>query len=159
MEHILAALMLPNRLAIEVSLVTGLRIGDVLNLRTHQLKERFTVREQKTGKNRSIRLPKNLLSDLRAISGHSFVFEHRYTRDRPRTRQSVYKDVKRAARLFRIKKLQISPHTARKVYAVSKYQSGKSLKEIKSLFNHSSEAVTMVYALADALTRGEKNLP
>ena len=36
-EHILAALTPPNRLAMRVSLATGLRIGDVLNLRTEQI--------------------------------------------------------------------------------------------------------------------------
>ena len=37
MGHILAALTLENRLAVTVSLVTGLRIGDVLNLRSCDL--------------------------------------------------------------------------------------------------------------------------
>lgn len=49
-KHLLAALMPPNRLALEVSLATGLRISDVLNLRTERLEERMTIRELKTGK-------------------------------------------------------------------------------------------------------------
>ena len=52
-EHLLAALMPPNRLACEVSACTGLRISDVLNLRTAKLAERFSVRELKTKSDRS----------------------------------------------------------------------------------------------------------
>ena len=57
-EHILAALSPENRLACEVSLATGLRIGDVLALTPEKVrKQRFTVREQKTGKTRTKLFP------------------------------------------------------------------------------------------------------
>lgn len=70
-----------------------------------------------------------------------------------RTRQAVYKDIKRAARLFRLPaQLQVSPHTARKVYAVAAYQTSGSLKRVQALLQHSDEAVTMLYAMADELT-------
>lgn len=58
MNHVLAAMMPANRLAIEVSMATGLRIGDVLQLTREQAeKGRFTVYEAKTGKRRPVRLP------------------------------------------------------------------------------------------------------
>lgn len=48
---VLAALQPTNRLVFEVMLVTGLRVGDVLNLRTEQVqRQRFTVREAKRAK-------------------------------------------------------------------------------------------------------------
>lgn len=56
-EHVLAALTYDNRLVMRVMLHTGLRIGDVLALRTAQLKPRFWVTEQKTGKRRLVGLP------------------------------------------------------------------------------------------------------
>ena len=68
-EHLLAALMPPNRLACEVSACTGLRISDVLNLRTTKLSERFSVREFKTGKIKRVRLPRSLLDRLLAQAG------------------------------------------------------------------------------------------
>lgn len=143
-----------NRLAIETSLVTGLRIGDVLQLRTEQLrKERFTIKEQKTGKSRRIRLPQQLRDDLLKQAGRFYVFEHRTDQRRPRTRQAVWKDLHRAATLFRLpKSLTIAPHSARKIYAVSQYQSSHSLQRVQRLLNHSDEAVTMLYAMADELT-------
>ena len=152
-EHILAALTVPNRLAMEVSLCTGLRIGDVLNLRTVQLKERMTVREQKTGKTRRIRLPEPLFNRLMGICGKIYVFEGRLDYTKPRTRQAVFKDLKRAAKAFRIKE-NLAPHSARKIYAVAEYKrTGGNLKRVQQLLNHSDEAVTMLYAMADQLTK------
>lgn len=151
MSHILAALTKENRLAILVSLTTGLRISDVLNLRTCQLKKKFTITEQKTLKKKLVRLSDGLLNELIAIAGSIFVFEHRCDPRRHRTRQAVYKDVRRAATAFRID-VNVSVHSARKMYAVKQYKRTCSIERVKELLNHSSEAVTMIYALADQLT-------
>ena len=68
----------------------------------------------------------------------------------------MYKDLRRVATLYRVdgKKLieHISPHSARKVYAVEAYQKTRSLRKVQELLNHEDEAVTMLYALADVLT-------
>lgn len=150
---ILAALMPANRLALEVSLCTGLRIGDVLGLRTEQVKkQRFTLKEQKTDKTRRVYIPGDLRDELLKQAGKYFVFEGRCSACRPRTRQAVYKDLRRACTLFRVRGAHVSPHTMRKVYAVSQYQRTKDLAKVQGLLNHSSEAVTMLYAMADELT-------
>lgn len=156
MSHILAALTYENRLAITVSLLTGLRIGDVLNMRSRDLlKDRFTITEEKTLKRRTIRIPNKLRDELQAIAGKIYVFQNRLSARKHRTRQAVYKDIKRAARAFRIKS-NISCHTARKIYAVSEYKKDFSVARVKKLLNHSSEAVTMIYAIADELTERKK---
>lgn len=153
MAHILAALTYENRLALTVSLLTGLRIGDVLNIRSRDLlKDRFTITEEKTLKRRTIRIPNKLRDELQGIAGKIYVFENRLSARKHRTRQAVYKDIKRAARAFRIKS-NISCHTARKIYAVSEYKKDFSVERVKKLLNHSSEAVTMLYAIADELTK------
>lgn len=152
MGHILAALTLENRLAVTVSLVTGLRIGDVLNLRSCDLlRERFTITEEKTLKRRTIRIPAKLRDDLQRIAGKIYVFENRLSARKHRTRQAVYKDIKRAAKAFRIKS-NITCHTARKIYAVTEYKKDFNVARVKKLLNHGSEAVTMIYAIADELT-------
>lgn len=153
LQHILAALTPPNRLACEISLYTGLRIGDVLELKTAQLKPRMTIQEGKTGKRRAVRLSDELYRRCMAFSGHTYIFPGRLAGTRHRTRQAVYKDIKRAAALFRVgKALQISPHTCRKVYAVCALDRGASLAKVRQLLNHDSEAVTMLYAMADEIT-------
>lgn len=152
MSHILAALTLENRLAIITSLVTGLRISDVLNIKSDMLsRERFTVTEKKTLKRRVVRLPLKLRAELKKIAGYVYVFEGRLDSLKPRTRQAVYKDIKRAARAFRVD-VNIAPHSARKIYAVNEFKKDMDIKKVQKLLNHSDEAVTMIYAMADQIT-------
>lgn len=150
-EHILSALTPENRLVCEVSLATGLRVSDVLMLTPQKVrKQRFTIREQKTGKTRCIRLPKELVDRCLACAGAHYVFENRLNGRKPRTRQAVYKDLKRIASLFGCKK-NVTPHTARKVYAVDEFEKTGNLKKVQKLLNHSDEAVTILYAMANVV--------
>jgi len=154
LSHLLAALTPPNRLALEISLATGLRIGDVLAMRSDQLRtanqRRFTVRQAKTGKNRRIQLPLELYNRALALAGRCYVFEHRLDWRKHRTRQAVWADLKRIARMYRCK-ANVAPHSARKVFAVDQYRKG-GLKRTQELLGHSQEAVTVLYAMADELT-------
>lgn len=152
-SNVLAVLMPENRLACITSLTTGLRISDVLNIKTAQLKKRFSVREKKTGKLRTVYLSDELLDELLKIAGKIYVFESRTDYRKPRTRQAVYKDIKRASVAFRVPaSLTLSPHTCRKIYAVKQYRRTCDISKVQALLNHSSEAVTMLYAIADTLT-------
>lgn len=153
MSHLLAALTPHNRLALEISLATGLRISDVLGIKTEAVRQgqRFTVRELKTGKTRRVSLPVELHARAVAIAGRAFVFEHRLDWRKPRTRQAVFKDLKRIAKMFRIKE-NVAPHSARKIYAVEALRRTGELKRVQTLLNHSDEAVTALYAMSDTLT-------
>lgn len=157
LSHILAALTYENRLACEVSLRTGLRIGDVLALKTRKIFKcgRFTIKEQKTGKPRRIYLPQDLLEKMRNNAGRYFVFENRVDPKKSRTRQAVFKDLKRAARAFRVSE-NIAPHTMRKAFAVEWFEKTKDLKKVQTLLNHSDEAVTVLYALANCVDNKRK---
>lgn len=135
----------------------------MLNMRTKDLfRERFTVKESKTGKSKRIRLPKELRAELLSYAGSIYVFQGRNDPKKHRTRQAVYKDLKRAQGLLRVKNRQISPHTARKIYAVNALGRYGSMKKVQQLLNHSDEAVTAIYAMADELTerrlKGRKSL-
>lgn len=154
LSHVLYALTYENRLACKVAIETGLRIGDVLSIRTEQLRKKngFTITEQKTGKKRSVRLSAALKKELQNISGAVFVFEHRTDPTKHRTRQAVYKDIKRAAKLFRVKQ-NLTPHTIRKLYAVESLRKTGDLDKVRKLLNHDSIEVTMLYALADILSK------
>ena len=46
----------------------------------------------------------------------------------------------------------LSPHSARKIYAVAEMRRG-GLERVKRLLQHESEAVTLIYAMADELER------
>lgn len=146
-DFVLAALTPKNALIMRTALHTGLRIGDVLSLKTDQLQSRFWVTESKTGKRRQIGLPEPLLSDIKNQAGGEWAFESKST-GRPQTRQAVWKDVKRAAAALRLPQ-NIGPHSARKVYAVELLAKYGDIERVRRALNHSSYAITMIYAMAD----------
>lgn len=152
-DLVLSALTPENRLVMRVALHTGLRIGDVLALKTSQLKPHFWVTESKTGKKRQVGLPEPLLSDLKKAAGEVWVFEGR-SPGKPRTRQAVWKDVKRAAKAFRLP-ANIAPHSARKVYAAELMERYGDLDKVRRALNHRSETITLIYALADQQRRAK----
>lgn len=147
-ELVLAALTETNRLVMRTALHTGLRIGDVLALTPDRLQPHFWVTEQKTGKPRQVGLPEPLLTDLKNHAGEYWVFPGRNPTQH-HTRQAVWKDVKRAAAAFRLRQ-NVAPHSARKVYAVDLLKKYGDITKVKRALNHSSEAVTLIYAMADA---------
>lgn len=136
-----------NRLVMRLLLHTGLRIGDALRLRTAELKPNFWITEQKTGKRRQVGIPEPLLSDLREAAGDEWVFPGAVA-GKHRTRQAVWKDVKRAAAAMRLPQ-NIGPHSARKVYAVELLEKYGDLDRVRRALNHGGIEVTLIYALAD----------
>lgn len=152
-DLVLAALTPQNRLVMRVALHTGLRLSDVLALKTEQLKPHFWVTERKTGKRRQIGLPEPLLTDLKKAAGKEWVFEGR-SPGKPRTRQAVWKDVKRAAKAFRLS-ANIAPHSARKNYAAGLLEEYGDIDRVRRALNHSSESVTLIYAIADQQRRAK----
>jgi integrase len=146
-DLILAMLTEKNALIMRTALHTGLRIGDVLSIKTDRLSPRFWVTEHKTGKRRQVGLPEPLLSDIKKTAGKIWAFENPRT-GRPQTRQAVWKDVKRAAHAMRLPQ-NAGPHSARKVYAVDLLAKYGDIERVKRALNHSSESITLIYALAD----------
>lgn len=146
-EQVLNLLTPENRLVMRTLVHTGLRISDVLQWKPAQLKPNFWVTEQKTGKRRQVGLPEPLLSDLRAAAGEYWVFPGRDPTQH-RTRQAVWKDVKRAAAACRLT-ANAAPHSARKVYAVELLEKYGDIERVRRALNHSSVEVTLIYAMAD----------
>lgn len=146
-DKVLAVLTPRNALVMRVALHTGLRVSDILSLKTAQLGPHFWVTEKKTGKKRQIGLPEPLLSDIKNQAGEVWAFESPRT-GKPHTRQAVWKDIKRAARAFRLPQ-NVGPHSARKVFAVELLEKYGEFERVKRALNHSSDAVTLIYTMAD----------
>ena len=131
----------------ECALDTGLRISDVLSLRAAQIgSQRVTVHESKTGKTRRVYLRRALWERLKAIAGSLYVFEGRDSPDKHRTRQAVWKDVRRAAKAMRVK--HVGCHTARKVYAVDIYRR-KGLVATQTALGHDRPETTLIYLASE----------
>jgi site-specific recombinase XerD len=150
-EQVLHLLTYENRLVMRTLLHTGCRISDILSLKTYQLKPNFWITEQKTGKRKQIGLPEPLLSDLRSAAGEVWVFPGSDPR-KHRTRQAVWKDVKRAAAAMRLT-ANAAPHSARKVYAVELLNRYGDIDRVRRALNHGGLEVTLIYAMADKRLR------
>ena len=138
-----------NALALRCSLETGMRIGDVLGLEVKQITGRtISYTAQKTGKADKKVISADLAKRLRQISGKKWVFEGRFG-DKPRCRQTVWKDVKKAAKILKITE-NVACHSARKTYAVEEFHE-KGLNAVQKELQHDRASTTLIYAFSDLL--------
>ncbi len=145
-----------NALALRLSLETGLRVGDCLALTPKDIDgQTITFTAQKTGKRGKKKISADLARRLQKISDKNFVFVGRFG-DKPRTRQAVWKDVKRAAKAAGIKDKNMSVHSARKTYAVEDLHEN-GFKHTQKELQHERAETTMLYAYSDILFGGEKS--
>ena len=155
MEHVFAALTPANRLVCRVAAHTGLRVGDVLALRTEKLRPQMWVTEAKTGKRRRVNLPKRMFEEIKAQAGETWVFPSARDPEKHRTRQAVWADVKRAAKAFRMPQ-NVGVHSLRKRYAVEQLErSGGNYAKVQRLLNHADMSTTMIYAMSYQLYRAK----
>lgn len=150
MQRVLNLMQEDNRLVCEVMLKTGLRVGDVLQLRCEKLRARITVREMKTGKRRSIYLGLKLARKLRRGRRRGWVFPSPRDSQKHRSRQAVWVDMKKAAELVGVR--GVSPHSCRKIFAVE-YRKRYGIAAAQRVLNHDNRSVTVLYALSDVLSK------
>lgn len=155
-DAVLSLLTEGNRLACAVALRTGLRIGDVLSLRREQIAPRMWITESKTGKRRQVGMPTALAKEVKRYSesvapSSPWAFPGRKP-GAHRTRQAVWKDVKRAAASMRLK-TNAAPHSFRKVYAVELMEKYGDIERVRRALKHDRQTTTMIYAMADLRLR------
>lgn len=153
-DRVLAALMPQNQLIVRVLLQTGMRLSDVLSLRTEALSMSGWYTESKTGKKRRYGIPKPLLEAIQEQAGPEWAFPGRKSGTH-KTRQAVWKDIKRAAKAFRLPQ-NVGAHSFRKVYAVKLLKKYGSIEKVQKNLNHASTSVTAIYAMADLLLDRKK---
>lgn len=151
MEHVLAALTPQNALIMRMILHTGMRLSDAVSWKTADLKPSGWYTEGKTGKRRRFGLPADLLEEIRVQAGPEWAFPGFGGRGGHKTRQAVWRDVKRASRAFRLPQ-NVGPHSGRKIYAVELMRKYGDLDKVRRALNHECDTVTAVYAMADVLT-------
>lgn len=145
-------------LLISIGVFTGLRIGDLLQLRFSQFEtgETFTIVEKKTKKTRKIKINQDLKSILMRIKekmsitdSNQFIFINRYG-TKPIDRSWVNVNLKRIFKKYNIElEGNISSHMFRKtlgnrVLKLNNY-SNESIVLLMELFGHSSMAITKKY--------------
>jgi integrase len=140
-----------NALALRLSLETGMRVGDVVALKTENLiGNAVSFIAQKTSKSATCEISKDLARRLKTISGKEWVFVGRDGK-KHRTRQAVYKDLKNVAKSFGVVE-NVTPHSARKTFAVDDYRKN-GIKGCQKHLQHDNEITTLIYALSDKITQ------
>lgn len=125
-------------LAVRISADTGLRISDVLAIRSGDLAATMTVQERKTGKSRKVKLRPATLRACRAYAGHG--------KDKllPVNRSTVYRQIKAAANALGYE--HVSMHSIRKLYA-RQYCKAHGLAATQREMQHDYLSTTMLYVL------------
>lgn len=138
-----------NALALRLSLETGMRISDVLNLRVEQLEGRtITYTISKTKKEDKKVISADLAKRLLQISGKNWLFTGRFG-NKPRSRSAVWKDIKKASKILNLSE-NVGCHSARKTYAVEKFHQD-GIAETQKALAHDRVNTTMIYAFSDML--------
>ncbi len=128
---------------------SGLRISDILKLRVRDVrgKEKVTLREKKTGKERRFpinkALKKALAKYIEAMRDYEFLFKSRNGNNQPITRQQAWSILNKAGKEFGIDR--IGTHTLRKTFGYHMYMQTHNIALIQKILNHSSADITMVY--------------
>ncbi len=155
-------------LPLRISLETGLRIGDCVDLlygQVARIKGTASIRAtaQKTGKTGTFPISESLFRLLRKRgkrlkqSRTSFLFPS-YGKSGHLTRQAAWHRMKKAAEALGVDPDGISPHSLRKCFAVSLMHE-HGLTAVKEALQHSNDAVTRIYAYADTVLRFDSDAP
>lgn len=158
-KFILDLMQKDNANAVRVCLITGLRIGDVLALKRENLSSDGTIYTicDKTDKPFVGEIPIKLAREILWRAGESeFLFPSPSPRSRgkPRTRQAVWRDIKRAAKICAVPR-NVTPHSARKIYAVDKFHK-EGLQAAQISLQHDRLETTLLYAYSDQIAAESK---
>lgn len=155
-------------LPLRISLETGLRIGDCVDLLFGQVyksqgKPVIRTTAQKTRKTGTFPISESLYKILlrlrkrRAAKRTDFIFPS-YGQSGHLTRQAAWARMKRACKRLGINPDGVSPHSLRKCFAVALMRE-HGLEAVRRALQHSNDAVTRVYAYADTILSYDSDAP
>ena len=144
-----------NNVLLNMGVYTALRIGDILRLNTndvyefitHNVCNFITIKEQKTGKTKTIALHPNVKRTLELYFHHvvpnSPLILNEAT-GKAITRGHAFRLIAEAAVAVRIPQ-KVSCHSLRKTFGYHAWKNGTSPVVLMEIFNHSSYNITKRY--------------
>ena len=137
-----------NYLLFLTGINSGLRVGDIVNLRVKDVQGWYIkVKEQKTKKIKKIKMTKNLKKEMREfVEGkplHHYIFQSRNGTNQHLSTGMAYRIIKDAAEDLGID--NIGTHSMRKTFGYHYYKKYKDVATLMAMFNHSSPAITLRY--------------
>jgi integrase len=132
-----------------IGINTGLRAGDILNMRVWQYKDgKIYVVEEKTGKKRIAKLPTKAKAELDRhirffkLSGNDYVFPSPMDVNNHIAHVTVWRKLKQASKGL---KINVGTHTMRKTFGYQLYKKTKDLRLVMEALNHSDMGITLRY--------------
>ena len=125
-------------MAVRISADTGLRISDILSIRSGALAQTMRVTERKTGKQRTVRLRTSTYRAAKAYAAHG--------QDMliPYSRSTIYRHIRRAADDLGMQ--HVSMHSIRKLYA-RQYCRAHGLAATQQEMQHNYLSTTLLYVV------------
>lgn len=147
-----AALDVRQRAIVSLLYGTGMRIGEVKNMKLSDIEranQRILVRQGKGHKDRYTLLPVTVLSDLeryyRVYLPKEFMFESRQLKGKPLHERSLQVILNSAMVKAGFEPGKFTAHTLRHTFATHLLDYGCDIHSIKTLLGHSKIETTMVY--------------
>jgi len=140
-----------DKLIFRICVESGLRIGDVLNLRAWYLEKIIYVKEQKTGKHRIITLSDELHALLKPIQEKAHRTHDKELYAFPSARRGLKKSIHRSTYHRHLKQackllgIDFSAHSTRKLYAQELLKSTGDIFKVQEALNHKYIADTCIY--------------
>lgn len=125
---------------------TGLRVGDLLKLKTDTIKKKkkITIQEGKTKKPRTISLV-NIYDEIQVYANtvnSEWLFPSRKG-DKAITPTQAYRQLQKAGEMADLD--AIGTHTMRKTFGYWFYKQTKDVAKLQKILNHSHPEITMTY--------------
>jgi integrase len=137
---------------LRLGLETGLRVSDLLRLRTAQISACMRVLESKTKKTKECRLTDELLALISDyITEHQLTgrdalfFSAPHAKHKSLSRVRVYQVFKAAA--YALDMVSIGPHSMRKSFAKKVWRETKSVRAVKDALGHKYLDTTLHYLM------------
>lgn len=128
---------------------SGLRVSDIIKLRVRDVKgkDRVTVKETKTGKEKILKINSILRKEIAVYiigkKDYEVLFKSPRGINKPISRQQAYNIINNAGKHFGLER--IGTHTMRKTFGFHIYQKTKDITLVQKLLNHSSPEFTLAY--------------
>lgn len=137
-----------NYILFLIGINTGLRISDILRLKVRDVDStHIVIREQKTRKQKRIRLTPQLRREIRRYiqdkPPDQYLILSRVGNNKPIGRSMAYKILREVADHYGLR--EIGTHTLRKTFGYHYYQQTKDVATLQHIFNHSDPSVTLKY--------------
>ena len=135
-----------DRLIFDLSIETGLRIGDILKLRKCQIKKKMQIMESKTCKIRNVSITDDLYERLPKGDEWCmhYVFRSPKTHLKHLSRSTYHRHLKIALRASCVE-IELSAHSARKLYAMNVFRATGDIFAVQKALNHKYVTTTCDY--------------